>query len=190
MTEGRGVFANESVSMIGRSLCLLVLPTLSGCRSVMVAGGPGFDAGTFAVPGIERGIGGQVEVIRYPTSGEAGVGLGPVFELAGHTTPNDADPLVLTTFELRYRRSFGATVASGPYWEVGGGGGIVWSAGVRAAAVPAQAEVGVQRRVGSLLLSVGARERFVGLIGTGSPAWDALNSLQLVVGVRFGAQSP
>jgi hypothetical protein len=30
------------------------------------------------------------------------------------------------------------------------------------------------------------RERFLGLIGTGSPPLDAHNSLQLVVGARFG----
>jgi hypothetical protein len=175
------------MSLMGRSLCLLVLPALSGCSSVMLAGGPGYDGGTFGVPGVETGIGGQIEVIRYPRADDAGVGLGAAFELAGHRTYNDADPLFFTTFELRYRRPFGATAASGPYWEVGSGGGIAWSAGIRAAAIPVQAGIGVQRQVGSLLLSVGARERFVGLVGTGSPSWDGLNSLQLVFGVQFGA---
>ena len=174
------------MTMIGRLLCLVMLPALSGCRSVMIAVGPGYDAGTFAVPGIETGIGGQIEIIRYPRS-DVGVGLGPAFELAGLTTLNDADPLFFTTFELRYRRPIGATAGSGPYWEVGSGVGVAWSAGIQAAAVPVQAEIGVQRRAGSLLLSVGVRERFVGLVGTGSPPWDAVNSLQLVFGVRFGA---
>ena len=155
----------------------------------MVAAGPSYDAGTFAVPGIETGIGGQIEVIRYPQAHDVGVGLGASLELAGHRTGNDADPLLLTTFEARYRRPFQAMAESGPYWELGGGGGIAWSAGVQAAAIPVQADIGVQRRVGSLLLSVEVRERFVGVLSGGSPPLDVLNSLQLLIGVRFGAQN-
>jgi hypothetical protein len=36
------------------------------------------------------------------------------------------------------------------------------------------------------------RERFLGVVGTGSPPWDAFNSLQLVIGLRLdrGAGSP
>jgi hypothetical protein len=179
------------MSRIGRSLWLVALPTLSGCGAVMVAAGPSYDAGTFAVPGVKTGIGGQIEVIRYPRAHDVGVGLGASLELAGHSTANDADPLFLTTFEVRCRRPFHVHVTgrSGPYWQVGGGGAIAWSAGIRAAAVPVQAEIGVQRQVGSLLLSVGARERFVGLVGTGSPPLDALNSLQLLVGVQFGTRN-
>jgi hypothetical protein len=158
----------------------------------MVGGGPGYDAGTFAVPGVERGIGGQIDVIRYSRPDNVGFGMGPAFELSGHTTMNDADPLFCTTFDLRYRRPFGPPATSGPYWEVGSGVGLAWSAGIRAAAVPVQAEIGRQWRAGSLLVSVGARERFVGMVGPGSPPWDALNSLQLFFGVRSGpgARSP
>jgi hypothetical protein len=177
------------MSRIARFLWLVALPALSGCGAVMVATGASHDAGTFAVPGVETGIGGQIEVIRYPRGHDVAVGLGASLELAGHRTGNDADPLLLTTFEARYRRPFHAIAGSGPYWEFGGGGGIAWSAGIQAAAVPLQAEIGVQRRVGSLLLSVGARERFVGIVGRGSPPLDALNSLQLLIGVRFGARS-
>ncbi len=168
-------------------LWLVSLPALSGCGAVMVAAGPSYDAGTFAVPGIETGIGGQIEVIRY--ADDSRVGMGASVELAGHRTGNDADPLFLTTFEARYRRPFEAMAESGPYWELGGGGGIAWSAGVQGAAIPVQAEIGVQRRVGSLLLSVAVRERVVGVLSTGSPPVDVLNSLQLLIGVRFGAQN-
>jgi hypothetical protein len=170
----------------GGWLCLLILPALSGCSAVMLAGGPGYDAGTFAVSGIETGIGGQVEVIRYLRSDGGGLGLGPAIELAGHPTANDSDPLFFGTFELRYRRPSRPGAVSGPYWEAGSGVGVAWSAGVRAVAVPVQAEIGVQRRAGSLLLSVGVRERFLALVGTGAPPWDALSSLQLVVGARLG----
>ena len=178
----------DSMSRIRRFLWLVALPALSGC-AVTVAAGPSYDAGTFAVPGIETGIGGQIEVIRYSRAHDVAVGLGASLELAGHRTGNDADPLFFTTFEARYRRPFQAMAESGPYWEIGGGGGIAWSAGVEAAAVPVQAEIGVQRRVGSLLLSVGALERLVGVVGRGSPPFDALNSLQLLIGVRLRAQN-
>ena len=40
-----------------------------------------------------------------------GMGLGAAFELAGHATGNDADPLFFTTLEFRYRRAFGVTLA-------------------------------------------------------------------------------
>lgn len=185
----RAMSLQDSMSRIGHFLWLVTLPALSGCGAVMVAAGPSYDAGTFAVPGVETGIGGQIEVIRYSRAHDVAVGLGASLELAGHRTGNDADPLFFTTFEARYRRPFQAMAESGPYWEIGGGGGIAWSAGVQAAAVPVHAEIGVQRRVGSLLLSVGARERFVGVVGRGSPPFDALNSLQLLIGVRLRAQN-
>ena len=137
---------------------------------------------------VETGLGGQIEVIRYPRAPDVGMGLGASFELAGHRAGNDADPLFFTTFEARYRRPFQAMAENGPYWELGGGGGLAWSAGVQAAAIPVQAGIGVQRRLGSVLLSVEVRERFVGVLSTGSPAFDVLNSLQLLIGVRFGAQ--
>jgi hypothetical protein len=35
-------------------------------------------------------------------------------------------------------------------------------------------------------LSIGVRERFLGLIGTGSPPLDAFNSVQVVLGVGLG----
>jgi hypothetical protein len=65
---------------------------------------------------------------------------------------------------------------------VGIGLGVAWSAGIRGAAVPLHVEVGVQQRAGSMLLFAGLRERFLLLIGTGSPPVDAFNSVQLVIG--------
>lgn len=172
---------------IARLLCLLLLPPLSGCGSVTLAGAAGFDAGTFGVPRVKTGVGSHIEAIRYVRDGHSDVGLGAAFELAGHATGNDADPLFFTTLEFRYRRAFGVTIAPNqPYWEIGSGVGIPWSAGIRGAAVPLQAEIGLERRVGSVRASVAARERFVGLIGGGLPAWDLLNSLQVVFSVRFG----
>ena len=181
--------SRELMSRIRRSLWLVVVPALSGCSAVMVAGGPGFDAGSFGVSGVENGIGAHIEVIRYPRADSLGLGLGGAFELAGYPSGGDADPLGFTTFEVRYRRPFDTTAAHGAYWEIGSGGGIAWSAGIRAAAVPLQGEIGMQKQTGSVLLSIGLRERFLGLISSGSPPLDFFNSVQVVVGVRFGEGS-
>jgi hypothetical protein len=183
--------AKELDPLTACSLWLAILPVLSCTSAAAVAGGPGYDAGTFAVPGIKTGIGAQIEVIGYTRVNHGGLAVGPAFQLAGYATANDADPLVFTTFDVRYRRSPRATTRGGIYWEIGSGAGVAWSAGIRAAAVPVQAEIGVQRRAGSLLISVGGRERFIGLVGGGSPAFDASNSLQLVFRVRrdSGGQS-
>ena len=112
---------------IARLLCLLLLPPLSGCGSVTLAGAAGFDAGTFGVPRVKTGVGSHIEAIRYVRDGHSDVGLGAAFELAGHATGNDADPLFFTTLEFRYRRAFGVTIAPNqPYWEIGTGVGIPW----------------------------------------------------------------
>ena len=42
------IVSRELVSRIRHSLWLVLVPALSGCSAVMVAGGPGFDAGGFA----------------------------------------------------------------------------------------------------------------------------------------------
>jgi hypothetical protein len=71
----RVMSSQDSMSRIGRFLWLVALPALSGSGAVMVAAGPGYDAGTFAVRGIEAGVGGQIEVIRYLRAHDVGVGL-------------------------------------------------------------------------------------------------------------------
>ena len=124
--------------------------------------------------------------------GPNGEGEGKMSLFAKIIPDKESNTIVLEDYgtqllEFRYRRAFGVTIAPNqPYWEIGSGVGIPWSAGIRGAAVPLQAEIGLERRVGSVRVSVAARERFVGLIGGGLPAWDLLNSLQLVFSVRFG----
>ena len=166
------------------SLSLFVLPALCGCSAVMVGGGAGYDAGTLGVSGIKTGVGGHVEVIGYGRA--RSLGVGPALQLAGYNTAGDADPLAFTTFDVRYRRPARGGDTTQVYWEIGSGLGAAWSAGIRAAAMPLQGEVGVQRQTGSVILSLGVRERFLGLVGAGSPAWDAFNSVQLVFSARFG----
>jgi hypothetical protein len=160
-----------------------MLPAIWGCSTVMVAGGLGHDAGSVGVSGIETGMGGQLELIDY-RSAPSPWGFGPAVALAGYSTANDADPIGFATYDVRHRRPFGTTAARGAYWEWGTGAGVAWSAGIRGAAFPVQGEIGMQKRVGAVTWSWGVRERFIGVLGTGSPAWDPFNSVQVVVGVR------
>ncbi|HET9985017.1 MAG TPA: hypothetical protein VFQ38_15565 [Longimicrobiales bacterium] len=160
---------------------------LGGCASAVVRGGVGYDAGTLAVSGVETGVGGQGEVVGYSGAAGTGFGLGPALELAGYSTAGDADPIAFTTVEARYRRARSVGPA-GAYWELGSGLGVAWSPGIQRAAVPIQGEVGVQTALGGALLAVGVRERFLGLVGTGSPPLDAFNSVQLVVGLGLGGR--
>jgi hypothetical protein len=171
------------------ALVLLTVPGLSGCHSVLLSGGPGYDAGTFGGSGVSTGPGAQGDAIKFRRHDKTGVGLGPALQLAGYSGGNDADPIVFTTLDLRYRRPPSASSANGLYWEAGSGFGVAWSAGPRAAVIVTQVEVGRQKRAGDVLLFVGVRERFLTLVGTGSPPLDAHNSVQLVVGVGFGPQS-
>jgi len=164
-------------------LWLLVSPTLSGCSSALLGAGPSFDFGTFGVSGVENGVGTQLEVIGYKSASATGTGLGPALQLVGYSAANDADPIAFLTVDLRYRRQF--VSASTLYWSVGTGGGLAWSAGVRGAAVPLQGEVGVARHVRRVQLFVGVRERLVVVIGSGSPQWDASNSVQLMGALGF-----
>lgn len=162
------------------------MPVLSGCSSVLAGGGAGYDAGTPGVSGVESGVGGHAEAIGYAEPRATGYGLGAAVELAGYSTDGDADPIAFTTLEARYRRGLGGDGASGAYWEAGSGLGVAWSPGIQRVAVPLQGEIGVPTAAGGLLLSAGVRERFLGLLGTGSPPTDAFNSVQLIV--RIGSR--
>jgi hypothetical protein len=148
---------------------------------VLVAGTRGYDAGTAGVSGVETGVGTHIEAIGFRSA--SAIGVGPALAVAGYPTAGDADPLWFTTAELRFRHT---RDRSPFYWEGGTGFGIAWVAGPRQAVAVAQFEVGVKKRAGSVLLFAGARERFLGLLGTGSPPGDVFNSLHAVVGLGFG----
>jgi hypothetical protein len=158
-----------------------------GCSSAFVRGAAGYDAGTLGVSGVETGFGGQIEAVGYTAKRSASYGLGAALEIAGFSTGGDADPIAFTTLEGRYRRPFEPPQESGAYWELGSGAGLAWAPDIQRAVLPLQGELGLQTRMGSAMLSVGLRERFLVLVGSGSPAWDAFNSVQLVAGLGFGA---
>ena len=163
----------------------------SACSSVLVRGAPTFDAGTFAVSGVETGIGGQIEIIGYTGPNATGPGVGATLAVAGYNSDGDADPIFLTTLEGRYRRGFRTRPSRQWYGELGTGLGVAWGAGsVDAAAIPVQVEAGLRNPDGGLLWSVGLRERATVLIGTGSPPLDLLNSIQLVAGLGFRLGRP
>jgi hypothetical protein len=172
------------------SLCLAGMPWLAGCSAVLVAGAPSYDAGSFGVSGTDTGVGGHIEAIGYRDGAGSARGVGAAFSLAGYSASNDADPIAFTTLEVRFRHRLRPSSTTGVYWEAGTGGGVAWAAGPRAAAMVAQFEVGAQRQAGSVLLFGGVRERFVATVGSGSPAWDAFNSAQIVAGLGFGRKRP
>lgn len=161
---------------------LSALTPLTGCGPVLVGGALGFDAGTLGVSGVETGVGAQAEIIAFDRDGSSGVG--PAVQLAGYSSSGDGDPIAFTTLEARYAgwNPFGG----GAYLEVGTGLGAAWSPGVHHAAVPVQVEVGLERPLGAWTGRVGVRERFIGLIGGGSPPLEAFNAVQLVLGVTLG----
>lgn len=179
--------------MIVRSSArLMVLPVLigvmllaGGCTTVTVRGGPSCDAGTLAVSGVETGWGWGGEIIGYTRSAAESYGLGGAVHGAGYSTGGDADPILFTTVESRYRHDFGPRRGRGVYGELGAGLGVAWSPSIDRVAVPLQAELGYQVRRRNALFSIGLRERFLGLVGTGSPPFDAFNSVQLVAGIGF-----
>ncbi|MGQ0815248.1 MAG: DUF3667 domain-containing protein [Gemmatimonadota bacterium] len=157
---------------------------LSGCASAIMRGGPGFDMGTLTVSGLKTGVGAHVDAVGYDADEGGGYGVGVALGMAGYTSSGDADPVSIGTIEARYRLPI-APKRSGTrlYWEFGSGIGGAWAPELQRFAIPIQIELGVQRPLGGALIVAGIRERFVGLIGSGSPGADAFNSLQLLIGI-------
>lgn len=174
-----------SVARTGALLLTVLL--LTGCSSVTTRGGPTWDAGTVGVSGTEAGVGGHAELLGFRGPASKGFGLGPALGLAGYSSSGDADPIAFTTIEGRWRGEFGAEDGRGATWELGSGIGGAWTPTLNRAVVPLQAGVGWQLRAGGTHLSVGLRERILAMVGSGSPPTDVLSSLQLVLGLGFGA---
>ena len=163
---------------------LLALPLSAvGCASVSLGAAVGYDAGTVGVSGVETGVGFQAEAIAYPWDGR-GFGIGPSVQVAGYSNAGDADPIAFATLDVRYHSV--PEDRSRPYLQLGTGVGVALSPGIRHVAVPLQAEVGLERRAGRVTGRIGLRERFVGLVGSGDPALEAFNAVQLVLGLSFG----
>lgn len=166
---------------------LLTAVLLAGCGSVATRAGPTWDAGTVGVGGVESGVGGHAELVGYRGPASRGFGLGPALGLAGYSSSGDADPIAFTTFEGRWRGEFGREDGRGATWELGSGIGGAWTPTLNRAVVPLHAGVGWQLRAGGTHLSVELRERVLAMVGSGSPPTDVLSSLQLVLGLGFGA---
>jgi hypothetical protein len=162
---------------------LLVLSP--GCSTVMVGGGAGFDAGTVGVSGIETGVGTHVEIIGYTAARATGFGTGASFHILGFQSAQDADPMALMVLEGRHRWARHRGDGAGLFWGLGTGAGTAWTPTVSHLAVPLQVEIGVNRVVGGVIFEIAARERLVGLIGTGSPPFDAVNAVQVIISGGF-----
>jgi hypothetical protein len=163
------------------TLLLGGLILLGGCASLAVGGALGFDAGTLGADGVATGLGGELEMIGFG-AGDS-FGIGPVLQLAGYNSSGDGDPIAFTTVEGRYR---GLDLVGAPaYFELGTGLGAAWSPDVHHVVVPLHVAIGSTRRVGDAVsVEFFVRERFLALVGSGSPPLDAFNSVQVGFGLR------
>jgi hypothetical protein len=164
----------------------------AGCSTWMVGGGAGFDAGTVGVSGIGSGAGTHLETIGYTGERATGYGAGASLHILGFQSAQDADPMALMVVEGRHRWAGNRGDRTALFWGLGTGIGTAWTPAVSHLAVPVQVEVGVSRVVGGVLFELSARERLVGLIGTGSPPFDAANSVQVIMSAGFdrGGERP
>lgn len=158
----------------------------AGCASVFAGAGPGLDAGTLSVSGVETGTGAFLEVGGWQDM-DAGLGGALSLSFAGYDSDGDADPIGFATGEARWHAPFRGRGA-GAYWAVGSGAGVAWAAGVRGPVFPLFGEVGLRTTPGAFMLSAGLRERAMLIIGGGSPPLDVANSIQLVLTVTAGSR--
>ncbi len=163
----------------------LFLSLTTGCGSVFIAGGPSLDSGTIEVSGTETGVGGQGEIGFMKESTGEGFAAYLSAGVLGYESPGDADPILLAQLEGRYRGILGSSSgAARLYYALGAGGGVLAVAGPRAGVITLHGELGVELGNGPVLVTLGLRERPALLIGSST---DFLNSLQLYLGLGFGA---
>jgi hypothetical protein len=161
----------------------MVLALTTGCGSAMVSGGGAFDAGTVAAGGLKSGFGQSAELIGFSESMGMGLGLGPSIHWGGYDSADEGEPIGVSTLEGRARSLLRRDGATRPFWGLGVGAGMAWTPSVSHLAIPLHGELGIQHRRGTFFWEVAVRERFITLVGGGSPQVDGLNSLQVVVGL-------
>jgi hypothetical protein len=162
---------------------VLVLGLCGACTGVFVAAGPTGDVGTLGVSGLEGGIGGHLEVGVLRERERSALGGALTGTLAGYTTAGDADPVLLTALEVRSRRRLGAGAhprSRRPFFEAGGGPGVMWSAGPRAGGLVGHVAVGIETGGPGLQWWVALRERPALMLGGQA---EFFNSVQLVIGL-------
>jgi hypothetical protein len=140
--------------------CLVALVALAGCGSrTIVGGGIAHSYGSVAVSDRASGTGGGVEIGHYRWLGSDSLGVIVAADLAGYSAVNDADPILWTEVQVRYRRDLHDHHRSGPYFALGPAAG--YSGGyIEKAVVGAFLELGYEiRLIGPVALDLSLRER-------------------------------
>jgi hypothetical protein len=169
------------------AITLLAALSLGGGACTKVHGGLGVShsAGSVYVGDIETGIGGGVEVgaSRETLGGELGVVA--TADLAGYSGSNDGDPILWGTAQVRYRRYLADPSASlRPFFALGGGAGV--DRDTKFLVLEGFGELGLRYAVSSGLgLTLGLRERPAAFIGSGDPAVEPHNTVQLMAGLEL-----
>lgn len=160
--------------------CFASLVVLAGCGSrTIVGGGIAHSLGSVSVPGLQRGIGGGIEVGHYRRFGADSLGVVAASDLAGYSSAGDGDLILWGELQGRYRRDLRGHGQPGPYFALGPALGY---AGGYIGDVVAGAflELGYELRLGgSLALDISVRERPAYFMGGGDPFGEFHNTLTL-----------
>jgi hypothetical protein len=170
--------------MLRACLLLFLLGLCSACTGAFLAAAPTGDVGTLGVSGLQGGVGGHLEIgLLREREGSALLGAATA-ALAGFASEGDADPVLFTALEVRYRRWLGSPAQSARLsLEAGGGPVVAWVAGPRAGGLSGHIAAGLQGGGPDLQWFVALRERPAGLIGGGQP--EFFNSIQTVFGLAL-----
>jgi hypothetical protein len=167
-------------SLARAKACLVALAALAGCGSRTIVGaGVAHSYGSVSVAGNESGIGGGVQVGHYFRVGSDSLGVVASADLAGYAAGGDADPILWSELQVRYRHDLrghgqpGSYVALGPTLGYAGGyiddvvaGGVF--------------ELGYELRIlGPVALDLSLRERPAYFMGGGTPFGELHNTLTL-----------
>jgi hypothetical protein len=176
-------FSVAEAPLTARAAVVLLLGLCGGCTRWFVAAGPTADVGTLGVSGLEGGLGGHLEIGLLHDRGRSALGGVLSGTLAGYSSAGDADPVFLTTLELRSRHWLGTSTRSvRPFVEVGGGGAVMWSAGPQAGGLVGHIAAGLQGGGTGTQWWVAIRERPAGLLGGQA---EFFNSVQLTAGLEI-----
>ena len=132
-----------------------------------------------AVSGHASGTGGGVEIGHYRWLGSDSLGVIVAADLAGYAGGNDADPILWTEVQLRYRRDLHDHHRSGPYFALGPAAG--YSHGyIERTVAGAFFELGYEiRLIGPVALDLSLRERPAYFMSGGTPLGAFHNTLTL-----------
>jgi hypothetical protein len=165
-------------------LVTVLAVTAGACTSYRVGAGPARSDGSVYVGGIQGGIGGGAELggSREMFGGE--VGVVATADLAGYSGGDGESPMWVGA-SVRYRGYLSAP-ESAVRWFYGVGAGPGVDRFEKYLVVEGFAELGARIRVNNgLAFTVGLRDRPAAFVGSGDPAVEPHNTLQLGLGIEL-----